>query len=119
MPVLKKQIELDDGTMIWVRQASGMDKLKIENIQARTFRKFREYGLDPTEWTEEQHAEFADALDEAGGGMENQIQQWIPNCVLEEDFNMDSLTSEELRRILLFVRGDDKEGAIPLVNSSE
>ena len=119
MPVLKKEIELEDGRKIWVRQASGMDKLKIENIQARTFRKFREYGLDPTEWTEEQHHEFQEALEEAGGGMEEQITQWVPNCIIEEDFDIDSLTSNELRNILLFVRGDDSEGAIPLVNSSE
>jgi len=119
MPVLKKEIELDDGTKVWVRQASGMDKLRIENIQARTFRKFREYGLDPTEWTEEQHAEFAEELDNAGGGMENQIEQWLPNCVIDDEVDINDLTSDELRRILLFIRGDDAEGAIPLEPSSE
>jgi len=119
MPVLKKEIELDDGTLIWVRQASGMDKLRIENIQARTFRKFRDFGLDPSEWTEEQHAKFAEDLDDAGGGMQEQMEQWIPNCLLDKEVDIDSLTSDELRRILLFVRGDDTEGAIPLVFSSE
>ena len=39
MPVKKKEFELDDGTTVWVRQASGMEKLKISNIQAKVFRK--------------------------------------------------------------------------------
>ena len=60
MPVLKKEIELSDGKKIWVRQASGMQKLKIENKQARVFRSVRHFGLDPTEWTEEQQTEFAE-----------------------------------------------------------
>lgn len=33
MPVLKKEIELDNGKKIWVRQASGMDKLAIEKYK--------------------------------------------------------------------------------------
>ena len=119
MPVLKKEIELEDGRKIWVRQASGMQKLKIEPIQAKVFRKFRHFGTNPAEWTEDQNIEFSDALDEAGGGMEDQIQTWIPGCILEEDFDIDTLTTTELMTLLSFVRGDDPEGAIPLVNSSE
>jgi hypothetical protein len=119
MPVLKKEIELEDGRKIWVRQASGMQKLKIETIQAKVFRKFRHFGANPAEWTEEQNIEFSDALDEAGGGMEMQIQTWIPNCIMEEDFDIDTLTTSELIEILSFVRGDDPEGALPLVTSSE
>ena len=113
MPVLKKEIELDNGIKIWVRQASGMDKLRIENIQGRTYRKFRHFGLDPTEWTSEQHEEFADALDEAGGGIADQIESWLPSCIIGE-IDLETLTSEEIRNILTFVRGDSLEGAVPL-----
>ena len=118
MPVLKKEIELNDGRKIWVRQASGMQKLRIENIQAKIFRKFRHFG-DPTEWTDEQNEQFVEALDEAGGGVTTQMAEWIPNCILDEDIDVDTLTSEELRNLLAFVRGDDPDGAIPLVASSE
>ena len=114
MPVLKKEIELDNGSKIWVRQASGLDKLKIENIQQRVARQFRHFGLDPTEWTPEQHEEFAVAMDEAGAGIEDQIQSWVPKCVIEENFDIDTLTSAELMDILRFVRGDTLEGAVPL-----
>ena len=41
MPVAEKEIELDDGSKILVRQASGRKKIKIEAIQAKVFRKFR------------------------------------------------------------------------------
>ena len=116
MPVLKKEIELNDGTKIWVKQASGMLKLKIENLQAQTFRKFRHFGADPTEWTDEQQEEFASALEEAGGGLTSQMEAWIPSCIVSEDINIDDLTSEELRLILSFVRGDDEDGALPLGN---
>lgn len=119
MPVLKKEIELNDGTKIWVRQASGMDKLKIETAQARVFRDFRHFGLDPSEWSPKQNEEFAQAIDEAGCGIEQQMQQWIPKCVMDKDFDVESLTSEECRDILYFIRGDDLEGAIPLASSSE
>ena len=119
MPALKKEIELNDGRKVWVRQASGMQKLKIEAIQARIFRKFRHFGQNPAEWTEEQNIEFSDALDEAGGGMEAQIEAWVPSCVLDEELDIDTLTTTELMSLLSFVRGDDPEGAIPLVNSSE
>lgn len=120
MPVLKKTFALNDGTELVVRQAGGMAKLKIENIQARVFRNHLHFGLDPTEWTEEQQTEFSNALDAAGAGFEDQIRSWIPNCIVEpKDFDMDDLTSEELRMILGFVRGDDPEGAPPLEPSSE
>jgi len=115
MPVLKKEIELKDGSKIWVRQASGMEKLKIENIQARVFRKTRHFGNDPSEWTAEQNEEFADLLDEAGGGMIDQVEAWIPVCIIEPaDFDYNTLSSEEVRTILQFVRGDTLEGAVPL-----
>ena len=114
VPVLKKEIELNDGKKIWVRQASGMDKLNIEKIQAQTFRKFRHFGANPAEWTDEQHEEFATAISEAGGGIESQIETWVPKCVLTENFDVFTLTSEEVRTILNFVRGDDLEGAVPL-----
>jgi len=118
MPVLKKEIELNDGRKIWVRQASGMQKLRIENIQAGVFRKFKHFG-DPIEWTDEQNEEFVTALDESGGGVATQMAEWIPKCILDEDIDVDTLTSQELRDILSFVRGDDPEGAIPLGNSSK
>ena len=114
MPVLKKEIELDNGKTIMVLQASGMDKLKIEKVQAMTLRKCRHFGADPTEWTDEQQEEFAILLDEAGGGLEDQIQAWLPKCVLDEEIDINLLTSEEVMRVLNFVRGDDLEGAVPL-----
>lgn len=109
---------MNDGKKIWVRQASGMQKLKIENKQASVFRQLRHFGLDPTEWTDEQQNEFAEALDNAGAGLISQMELWVPDCILEKNFDIDSLTSEELRTIVGFVRGDDLEGAIPLDNSS-
>ena len=102
MPVLKKEIELNDGTRIWVKQASGMAKLKITNIQAKAFREMSHAG-EPSEWTTQQNEEFA-----------NKIEEWIPKCILTEDFDIDTLTFEELQDILLFVRGDTEEGAVPL-----
>jgi hypothetical protein len=114
MPVLKKEIELDNGKTIMVRQASGMDKLKIEKVQAMTLRKCRHFGADPTEWTDEQQEEFAMMLDENGAGLEDQIQAWLPVCVLDTEIDIGLLTSEEVMRILNFVRGDDLEGAVPL-----
>ena len=120
MPVLTKEFELDDGTKITVRQAGGFQKLKIENIQAKVFRDHMHFGLDVSEWTIEQQKEFSDAMDEAGAGMIDQMQEWIPNCIIEPaDFDVDNLTSTELRMILGFVRGDDPEGAIPLEPSQE
>lgn len=114
MPVLRKEIELNDGKKVWVRQASGMDKLKIEKVQAATLRKCRHFGTDPTEWTDEQQQEFATLLDENGGGLQDQIATWLPKCVLDDSVDVDLLTSEELMMLLAFVRGDDTEGAVPL-----
>tara|TARA_R110000796_G_scaffold59306_7_gene136627 strand:- start:656 stop:1030 length:375 start_codon:yes stop_codon:yes gene_type:complete len=120
MPVLTKEFELAEGITIKVRQAGGMTKLKIENRQAKTFRKYQHFGLDTTEWTEEQQTEFAVALEDAGCGMEDQVKEWIPKCVISpQDFDIDDLTSQELRMILGFVRGDDEDGALPLEPSSE
>ena len=116
VPVLKKEIELNDGTKIWVRQASGMDKLAIEKIQAQTLRTFRHFGANPGDWTDEQHAEFSDSLTTAGAGIDGQIQKWVPECVISEDVDINTLTSQELRTILEFVRGDDVEGAVPLAS---
>jgi len=113
MPVMKKEIELEDGTKIWVRQASGMEKLAVTNAQGKAFRKMRHAG-EPENWTEEQEEEFADLIEELGGGVEEQMASWIPPCILEEDFDINLLTTEELMKILSFVRGDDKDGAIPL-----
>lgn len=118
MPVLRKEIELDDGTKIWVRQASGAEKLPIEVIQAKAIRKCRDFG-DPTEWTEEQNEEFLEIIDDLGGGIQQQIQQWIPPCILSDTVKYEDLTSIELRRILAFVRGDEEDGAIPLERSQE
>jgi hypothetical protein len=119
MPVLKKEFELNDGRKIWVRQASGMEKLKIEARQARVFRKCRHFGADPVSWTEEQQEEFATLLDEEGAGVADQINLWVPSCIVDEDVDVNTLTSEELRTLLEFVRGDDLEGAVPLVSSTE
>jgi hypothetical protein len=59
-------------------------------------------------------------MDNAGAGMTAQVKAWVPNCVIEPaNFDVDSLTSQELRMILGFVRGDDPEGAIPLEPSQE
>ena len=90
MPVMKKEIELDDGRKIWVRQASGMERLKITNIQGKAFRKMRHAG-SPTDWTDEQNEEFVNALDEAGGGVSTQMADWIPDCILDDDIDVSKL----------------------------
>jgi hypothetical protein len=113
MPVLKKQIELDNGNKIWVRQASGMAKLKIEARQGKAFRKCRHFGSDPSKWTEEQMDEFLNYCDELGCGFEDQVSAWVPACV-EGDIDIDSLTTEELLMVLRVIRGEDDEGAVPL-----
>lgn len=118
MPVLKKEIELNDGTKIWVRQASGMEKIKIESIQAKAVRRCRDFG-DPNDWTIEQNEKFLEIIEELGGSLEHQMNEWIPKCILTEDFDYNLLTSEEARDILAFVRGDIGEGAIPLGSSAE
>tara|TARA_R110000751_G_scaffold109345_7_gene206442 strand:- start:1790 stop:2131 length:342 start_codon:yes stop_codon:yes gene_type:complete len=113
MPVLKKEIELNDGSKVWVRQASGMAKLKLTNIQAKAFRKMKHAG-EPSEWTDEQNEEFATYLEDMGAGVTHQIEEWVPNCIISEDIIIDDLTFDELNTILQFVRGDDEEGAVPL-----
>ncbi len=113
MPVMKKEIELEDKTKIWVRQVSGMEKLAITNSQGKAFRKMRHAG-EVEDWTEEQEEEFSNYIEEYGAGVQDQITSWIPLCILEEEFDVNSLTSEELMKILSFVRGDEKDGAIPL-----
>lgn len=118
MPVAEKEIELDDGSKILVRQASGRKKIKIEAIQAKVFRKFRHYG-SPNDWTMEQHEEFADALDEQGAGIEGQVEAWLPDCIKTEGVDLDDLTSQEIMTLLNWVRGDTEEGAIPLESSQE
>ena len=110
MTVLKK--EFDFGTRkIWVRQASGIEKLKISNAQAKVFRRFADKG-DPTDWDEDTNIAFSDALDEAGAGMQAQIDNWLVPCVLNEDFDVNLFTVDELLPILSFVRGDDEEGTV-------
>ena len=111
MPVKKKEFELDDGTTIWVRQASGMEKLKISNIQARIFREFEDKG-SPENWESETHQAFSDRLEEEGGGITAQLEHWLRPCVLDEVFDVNLFTIEELMPILNFVRGDDEEGSI-------
>ncbi len=118
MPVLQKEIELDNGQRILVRQASGMEKIEIEARQAKVFRKVRHFGNNPLEWSSEQQEEFADLIDEAEAGPSSQIKDWIPNCILSEGVDINTLTSAELMKLLSFVRGDDEEGGVPLSNSS-
>ena len=114
MPVLKKEIELNDGRKVWVRQASGLDKLKIEAKQGRVMRKCRAFGSDLTQWTDEQMDEFMDLCEQEGCGFTAQVETWLPTCLLDEDVDPETLTSEELVRILNVIRGDDNEGAVPL-----
>ena len=118
MPVATKEIELNDGSTILVKQVSGRKKIKIEAKQARVFRKFRHFG-DPVDWTPEQHEEFADRLDEAEAGLEAQVEEWLPDCIISEGLTIDDLESDELMRVLSFCRGDTEEGAIPLESSQE
>ena len=113
MPVLKKQFEIG-SKKIWIRQASGMERLRFETLLAKTFRKFKHFGFDQASWSEEQQEEFMLALEQQGGGMENQIMSLVPPCILEEQFNIDLLDRDELMEIFEFVRGDDPEGAVPL-----
>ena len=118
MPVLKKEIELDDGTKIWVRQASGRDKIRIETIQAKAVRKCRDFG-NPNDWTPEQNEEFMSIVESMGGGIAEQIESWLPKCIMHDTITLDDLNSNETRKVLGFVRGDEEEGAIPLASSPE
>ena len=53
MPVITTEIELNDGTKVEVRQASGFEKLPFESMLAKAFRKFRHFGVDNTKWSED------------------------------------------------------------------
>jgi len=118
MPVKKKEFELDDETKIWVRQASGLERLKISNLQAKVFRDFESFG-DPLQWTPEQQITFAEALDENDCGVEEQLNDWLPKCVMNQDFDPNIFTLEELMPILAFIRGDDEEGAVSFLGLHE
>lgn len=99
-----------------VRQANGMERMKWEAAQARALRHFRDFGMDLQEWTEDQQNEFVAYLDENNVGIEMQLTEWVPQCIVfPENFDIGVLTSTELRELLLFVRGDTAEGAVPLV----
>ena len=120
MPIKKKLFELEDETKVWVRQASGLEKLKIEGIHATAMRKCKAFGSDMTKWTDEQSDEFWNVIEEMGGGLTAQIEHLIPICIMsmedgsECDINM--LKSEEILPMLPFIRGDDGEGdCVPLV----
>jgi hypothetical protein len=122
MPVLNKEIELDDGSKILVRQASGMEKMSFESILAKAFRKYRHFGFDQTKWTDEQMEDFMSYTEELGGSMQEQMLLLVPPCILTEDFDVNTLTAEELRDIFMFVRGGaegDEDGAPPLDSSDE
>tara|TARA_R110000824_G_scaffold144873_3_gene313040 strand:+ start:1766 stop:2113 length:348 start_codon:yes stop_codon:yes gene_type:complete len=113
MPILKKEFEIGNKK-IWVRQASGMERLKFETVLAKTFRKFKHFGLDQGEWTDEQQEEFMLALELNDGDVSAQITNMIPPC-LPEGFDVNMLDKDELMLIFNFVRGlDEPEGAIPL-----
>jgi len=116
MPVKKKEFELDDGTKIVVKQASGLQKLRISNQQSKVFRNFN---IDNIEnWTIEEQQALADAMDEEGCGIEHQLQSWLPKCIVEPvDFDIDLFTLEELMPLLAFIRGDDEEGAVNFLTS--
>ena len=114
MPIEKKEFEID-GNKVMVRQASGLEKMKLEAVQARVIRQCRDFGKDLSERTEDQHMDFMFKLDDAGAGIDRQAIEWLPNCIVEpEDFDVNILTGDEVRMLLMFVRGDDPEGAIPL-----
>jgi len=119
MPIRKKLFDLEDGTKVWVRQASGLEKLKIEGIHATAMRKCRHFGTDMTAWTVEQEDEFWEKIEELGGGMTAQMEHLIPICLMEmedgsaSDINM--LKSEEIIPMLSFIRGDGDDSSVPLV----
>ena len=117
MPIKKKEIELEDGNTVWVRQVSGLERLEIEAKQAKVFRSMRDFGTNPLEWTVEQQEEFAAELDVQGAGPVAQIAAWVPLCILSEDVDVNELTGGELQTMLRFVRGDDEDGAVPLSSS--
>tara|TARA_R110000744_G_scaffold26942_4_gene66038 strand:+ start:1409 stop:1756 length:348 start_codon:yes stop_codon:yes gene_type:complete len=113
MPILKKEFEIGNKK-IWVRQASGMERLKFETVLAKTFRNFKHFGFDQAEWTEEQQEEFMIALENNGGDVSSQMRDMIPPC-LPEGFDVNMLDKDDLMEIFSFVRGiGEPEGAIPL-----
>ena len=115
MPVMKKEIELDDGTKLWVKQASGLQKLPFEAKMARIFRQFRHFGTDQTKWNEDQQEEFLSAMEDAECGMMDQMAILVPQCIDDESFDVNSLTPDELRNIYLFIAGvSESDGAPPL-----
>lgn len=120
MPVMKKQFVFGDDETgrveLTVRQANGMEKMKWEATQAKALRHFRHFGFDIENWTDDQQTEFVEYLEENNASIETQITEWVPNCIIEPvDFDISVLTSSELRSLLLFVRGDEADGAAPLV----
>tara|TARA_Y100001973_G_C4926952_1_gene199113 strand:+ start:91 stop:471 length:381 start_codon:yes stop_codon:yes gene_type:complete len=122
MPVKKKLFELQDGKKVWVRQASGLEKLKIEGIHAQAIRKCRHFGPDMQQWTDDQMDEFWEHIEAMGGGLTSQIEHLIPLCIMgfEDGSNCDVnlLLSEEIIPMLPFVKGEtgDEEdsGSVPL-----
>lgn len=113
MPILKKEFEIGEKK-IWVRQASGMERLKFETLLAKTFRKHKHFGLDQAEWTDDQQEEFMVALEDVGGDVTTQMRDMIPPC-LPDDFDVNMLDKDELMEVFNFVRGiGEPEGAIPL-----
>ena len=116
MPVKKKEFELNNGTKIWVRQASGLEKLKLNNKQSSVFKRFSAKG-SPDEWTTDEQIDFAEALDEKGAGIEAQLELWLPACILDVDFDTNLFTLEEMMPILSFIRGDEEDGAVDFLTS--
>ena len=119
VPVKRKLFELNDGKKVWITQASGMQKLPLETAHAKALRKCRHYGMDPTEWTEEQQEEFFEMVEGYGGGLDAQIALLLPLCVGEyEDggqCDVNTLMSDEIVPLIAFIRGEgDEEGAVPL-----
>lgn len=114
MTVLKRQFDIG-SRKIWVRQASGMERLRFETILAKTFRKHKHFGSDQSKWTDEQQEEFMNALEDAGAGMYDQLETLVPQCLIDE-VDMNLIDRDLLMEIYEFVRGDDIEGdgSIPL-----
>ena len=52
-------------------------------------------------------------------GMGHQIAEWVPNCILDKDIDINMLTSDEVREMYVFIVGQDEEGAIPLESLPE
>jgi len=121
VPVKKKEFKLDDDTTVWVRQASGMEKLAISNIQAKVYRDFIKSHGETDKWSDDISQEFSDNMDEEGAGIQAQIDQWLIKCIIPEEgkesFDPNYFTIEELMPILGFVRGDDEEGAVNFLSS--